>query len=244
VLDAATLLAASAGLPVPIGFVAETGSTNADLADLAARGAPHGTALVAGAQRQGRGRLGRLWATADGGLALSVLVRPDLPIARAPLCTLAAAVAVAEVVGEPFRIKWPNDVLAPDRRKVCGILAELEAARGRVAAAVIGIGLNVRSAPALPTAAALAEWIDPPPRADLAARLVGAVLAWVARLEEAPADVLDAWKRRNATLGRTVSVDGLRGVAVGIDPDGALRVRDGDGAEHRVLAGDVHVIDP
>src|SRR5690606_17536564 len=115
-----------AGLAWPIGWVDQTDSTNADVKALAERGAPHGTALVAGAQRAGRGRLGRVWESAPGSLALSVLLRPLLPVERAGLIALATARVVAEACGPGFGIKWPNDVLGPDGSKVAGILAELD----------------------------------------------------------------------------------------------------------------------
>jgi BirA family biotin operon repressor/biotin-[acetyl-CoA-carboxylase] ligase len=230
------------GLERPIAFVAETDSTNADLRALAEQGAPHGTALVAGVQRAGRGRLGRVWEQAPGdGVALSVVLRPQLPVARLPLLGLAAAVAVAETCGPEFRIKWPNDVLTPTGRKVAGLLAEADPAAGWV---VLGVGVNANRTPAdQPLAASLRDVDgDPRPRAELAARVVRGLLDQAARLAVEPEAVLDAWRARSATLGARVRVGDVEGVAVDIRTSGALVVRDSAGVEQLIYAGDVEMI--
>ena len=124
--------------------VAETGSTNDDVAALARAGAPEGTVLVAEAQTSGRGRLGRSWTSPPrAGLLFSVLLRPSVPMARRtwiPLLTgLAVQRAVARLGAVETRLKWPNDLLlGDDLAKAGGILAQAEGA-----AVVVGIGLNV-----------------------------------------------------------------------------------------------------
>jgi len=243
-VDAAALArwSEALGLPVPIQFVEVTGSTNADLKALAKRGAPNGTTLVAGIQTAGRGRMGRRWEMASGtGLTMSIVLRPALSLGRAPLVCLAAAVALAEACGPEYRIKWPNDVLGPDGSKVAGILAEVDANGSAVRWVVVGLGVNVSDAPAaFPQAGAL-ERIDgrPRDRARLAAEIAVGVLQSVDRLTRLPGEVLGAWRARNATLGTRVQVGAVQGVAIGIDPNGALRVRDDEGAEHRILSGDL-----
>ncbi|MEO5877831.1 MAG: biotin--[acetyl-CoA-carboxylase] ligase, partial [Streptosporangiaceae bacterium] len=137
--------------------VAETGSTNADLAAMARDGAAEGTVLVAESQTAGRGRLDRSWtAPARSGLMFSVLLRPGaaVPVSRlawAPLLTgVAAAAAVRTVTAKAVELgdatgkgvvepvlKWPNDLLVGDR-KLAGILAERTDE-----ALIIGMGLNV-----------------------------------------------------------------------------------------------------
>jgi BirA family biotin operon repressor/biotin-[acetyl-CoA-carboxylase] ligase len=103
--------------------------------------APHGTVSLAEHQTEGRGRMGRTWVDQPGsGLALSVVLRPQLPVVRWPELTLVAAGAVAGAIGEDATIKYPNDVLVGGR-KVAGILAE---ASEHV---VLGIGVNVGAAP-------------------------------------------------------------------------------------------------
>jgi BirA family biotin operon repressor/biotin-[acetyl-CoA-carboxylase] ligase len=158
-----------------IEVVAETGSTNADLAARARTGEAEGLVLAADHQAAGRGRLGRGWeAPPRAGLAVSVLLRPPVDPARwswLPLLTgLAVVDALTRVCGVPAGLKWPNDVLVPEpvrgrppeqgeRRKVCGVLAEaVPGADGAPAAAVVGLGLNVdqeRDELPVPTATSL-----------------------------------------------------------------------------------------
>jgi BirA family transcriptional regulator, biotin operon repressor / biotin---[acetyl-CoA-carboxylase] ligase len=138
---------AAAGIDVVPRFLPVTGSTNADLLAMAADGAPEWTVVVAGHQEAGRGRLGRTWAEPPGSsLLASVLLRPALPPARAPLLSLAAGLAlagaVAAVTGVPARCKWPNDVVV-DGRKLAGVLVEAVAGPGGIRHAVVGAGLNL-----------------------------------------------------------------------------------------------------
>ncbi|MCK5800373.1 MAG: biotin--[acetyl-CoA-carboxylase] ligase, partial [Deltaproteobacteria bacterium] len=108
----------------------------------------HGTVLVADRQEHGRGRLGRVWASPEGkNIYLSALLRPAWSPQDLPPLTLAVAVGVANAL-EPFLgwapvVKWPNDLLAPDGRKICGILAELSAEFDRLHHIIVGVGLNV-----------------------------------------------------------------------------------------------------
>jgi BirA family biotin operon repressor/biotin-[acetyl-CoA-carboxylase] ligase len=142
----------AAGLPVPGRFVPVTGSTNSDLFAMAEHGAPEWTVMVAGTQEAGRGRLGRTWiATADGdALLASILLRPEMPPAEAPLLSLLAAVCMAEGCREACRLdvrcKWPNDLVV-GRRKLAGILAEANVKAGSLEYLVIGIGVNVGQLP-------------------------------------------------------------------------------------------------
>jgi BirA family transcriptional regulator, biotin operon repressor / biotin---[acetyl-CoA-carboxylase] ligase len=245
-VNAASLRAAGKkrGLPQPIQHVDETRSTNDDLSALARGGAPHGTALVADTQTAGRGRLGRSWSSAPGqGICMSILLRPALEARRAPLVSLAAACAVAQVANtvsdnRVFSIKWPNDVLDRSDAKVAGILAEVELDGPRVGWIVLGIGLNVHGGPGEFGATSLAAHGATEPRSTIAARLVEAALAETDRLVADPADCLDRWRRSASTLGRRITVGEHSGLAVDIDKDGALIV-EVEGKRHRILAGDV-----
>jgi len=246
-VDADALIAASRarGLSPAIGFVREVASTNSALHEAGLRGAAHGTALVAGRQTAGKGRLGRTWlAPEDHALALSVVLRPDLPVSRLPLVVLAAGVAVVRACGRTCRLKWPNDVLSVDGRKVAGILAEAELSKGRLDFVVVGVGINVGGAPDGPFAAAsLAELLgEPPARAVLAAEIVAGMRDQVSRIARDPASILEAWRTWDGTVGRRVRVEGVEGVATGIGPDGALEIRDDAGKAHRILAGDVEMV--
>jgi len=203
--------------------------------------ASHGAALVARVQTAGRGRLGRAWVAAPGeALMMSVLLRPMLPPGRLALVSLAAGVALTDVLGAGFGLKWPNDVLAEDGRKVAGILAELESTpQGPVV--VLGVGVNVRGAPPLDTATSLlACGHDTAPEA-LANAVRDAILARTDELRRDVDGLLDAWRARSFTLGRAVRVGEVTGVAIALQADGALVLRD-DAGEHVIRAGDVEMI--
>lgn len=127
----------------------ETDSTNTRLRELATEGAPEGTAVIAGMQTGGKGRLGRkFFSPSDTGLYMSILLRPEMTAADAVRITTAAAVAVADAVekisGRKADIKWVNDVYI-DGRKICGILTEaaFSLENGGLDYAVCGIGINV-----------------------------------------------------------------------------------------------------
>lgn len=129
-------------------FYRETDTTNADAKKLAEEGAPHGTLVVAERQTAGRGRRGRVWESSDAGEAIymTLMLKPDFSPDHASCITLLTALAVTSVLeelcGEPFQIKWPNDVTLHGR-KVCGILTEMSAEAGCIRHMVIGIGINL-----------------------------------------------------------------------------------------------------
>jgi BirA family biotin operon repressor/biotin-[acetyl-CoA-carboxylase] ligase len=139
--------AKSAGIEAPTRYLEVTGSTNTELLALAEQGAPTWTVLAAGHQVEGRGRLGRRWESKPGAsLLLSVLLRPDLPPTDSSLVTLAAGVCMAMscsvACGVDVRCKWPNDLLAAER-KLGGVLTEAKVERGRLAHVVVGVGVNL-----------------------------------------------------------------------------------------------------
>jgi BirA family transcriptional regulator, biotin operon repressor / biotin---[acetyl-CoA-carboxylase] ligase len=225
------------GLGTPRVHLRETTSTNDRARALAAAGAPHGALVTAAAQTAGRGRQGRTWTAPPGRALLMSLVL------RSPerMLPLAAAVAVADTVGSGAAIKWPNDVLL-DGGKVAGILAE---ARPQDGWAVLGIGLNVavrRSdfPPGLrATAATLA--LEPRDVEPVLARLLGALERALAL--DTPA-LLDAWRARDALLGREIAWADGHGRAAGIDGEGRLIVELPGGGRTALEAGEVHLRAP
>ncbi|NDL59913.1 biotin--[acetyl-CoA-carboxylase] ligase [Phytoactinopolyspora mesophila] len=234
--------------------VEETGSTNVDVAELARSGAAEGTAVVAGYQRTGRGRLDRTWEAPPGSsLAVSFLLRPrDVPVERWPwlplLVGVAAVDAVVGLTGVGAKLKWPNDVLV-DERKLAGILVErVDTPQG--AAAVAGIGLNVtqRRDQLPPTATSLflegAAGIQPAEMLEaLGDRLAERYAEWHDHRGDPAAGIAPAYRQRCATLGRQVRVefpgsDAAEGVAADIDDTGRLVLQ--TGTERRVIgAGDI-----
>jgi BirA family biotin operon repressor/biotin-[acetyl-CoA-carboxylase] ligase len=228
--------AGASALGLPRLHLRATDSTNERARALAAAGAPHGTLVTAAEQSAGRGRQGRTWSAPAGRALLCSVVLREPPQAL----SLRAAVAVAAAVGPQARVKWPNDVLL-EGRKVAGILVEARVQEGW---AVLGIGVNVAIRPGdLPP-----ELRDRAGGLGLAPRDVEAVLArLLAELERCLAhdtrSVLDAWRARDALLGREVAwEDGAqRGVAAGIDDGGRLLVDLPGGGHAELDAGEVHL---
>lgn len=235
-----------------------TDSTNRVASELGSTGAPHGATVVAEGQTAGRGRLGRsFFSPAYLNLYTSILLRPPLTLPEAPPLVLAAAVAVAETIAASVHdpgsvaIKWPNDVQLAGR-KISGILMELQAEASRVAFAVLGIGVNLNVDPgtfpagfrdaATSLSAFEGRRVD---RVAFARLLYGtleaALDAFVAGGFEALRPRFDARFRMAGQPVRVAEAGGaeLCGIALGIDRDGALRVRRDDGGIERVIAGDV-----
>jgi BirA family biotin operon repressor/biotin-[acetyl-CoA-carboxylase] ligase len=230
-------------------------STNTEAARQAAAGAPEGLIIIAREQTAGRGRQQRAWASPkDAGLYFSVVLRPRLPADEWPLLTLVAALAVGDALREACRldadIKWPNDIVTNDGRKLCGILAEaVESVRGR--ACVVGVGVNLTRA-AYPEeirgrAASVEELTgERPDREALVGALVGALGRRYERLhaEGGAGDVLREWAARSSYAeGRRVRVqlegESFEGTTRGLERDGALRVETDGGELRAVRAGDV-----
>jgi BirA family transcriptional regulator, biotin operon repressor / biotin---[acetyl-CoA-carboxylase] ligase len=129
------------------------GSTNDEAKKLMDEGAPEGTVVRADTQTAGRGRQGRHWVSAPGNLYVSVLLRPACSLREVSQLSFVAALAVGETIAfyltEPDKLyyKWPNDIMLGNC-KVSGILLEASSeAGGQVDGCVVGIGLNVKSAP-------------------------------------------------------------------------------------------------
>jgi BirA family biotin operon repressor/biotin-[acetyl-CoA-carboxylase] ligase len=231
-------------------MVDEVDSTNRSLLDRARAGAPAGLVLVADHQTAGRGRLGRSWQAAPGAsLLVSVLLRPDVPVARAHLVTFASGLAAVEacqlVAGARAALKWPNDVVVDDgvtEAKLAGLLAESVIDAGALSALVVGMGLNLRSVD-LPDGAVSLE--------QLAGRPVDrqAVLdAWLAGLDRRLGNldaVPEEYRKVSSTIGRTVQVERAEGTVEGfaedVDDRGHLLVRVAGGVVDHAVGDVVHL---
>jgi BirA family biotin operon repressor/biotin-[acetyl-CoA-carboxylase] ligase len=236
--------------PFSIEFHESVASTNERARELAAEGAED-VVVLADEQTGGKGRLDRQWDSPSGGVWLSIVVRPDLPPARVPLLTLAAAVATTDAAretGVDAGIKWPNDVLVPTEdgtRKLSGILTEMEGEADRVSWGVVGVGLNANlDAEGLPEGAtSLQEQAGPVTRRLFVQRL----LERFDELRSDPDRILDEWRERALTLGQRVRVDTpdgtVEGDAIDVELPGTLLVDD-DGETVRVHAGDCEHLRP
>lgn len=124
-------------------------STNTKAQELAEKGYPSGTLVVADKQESGKGRRGRSWVSPSGtGIFMTFMIKPDINPNNASMLTLVAALAVAKaitsVTGEEAMIKWPNDIVV-NSKKVCGILTEMNAQFDYINHIVVGIGINVHN---------------------------------------------------------------------------------------------------
>ena len=124
-------------------------STNTKAQELAEKGYPSGTLVVADKQESGKGRRGRSWVSPSGtGIFMTLMIKSDINPNNASMLTLVAALAVAKaitsVTGEEALIKWPNDIVV-NGKKVCGILTEMNAQFDYINHIVVGIGINVHN---------------------------------------------------------------------------------------------------
>ncbi|HEV2706369.1 MAG TPA: biotin--[acetyl-CoA-carboxylase] ligase [Pyrinomonadaceae bacterium] len=233
-------------------------STNTEALRQAVAGAPEGLCIVAREQTEGRGRLGRAWASPAGaGLYCSILLRPQLDARVWPLLPLAAALAVADALRETCStlvtdIKWPNDIHTGGR-KICGILAEsAETPAGRACVLGIGINLRARAYPAelSATATSVEEQTGATPDAEAVLReLVTAVARRYALLQEptGASAVVAEWSARSSYAeGKRVRVslgaETFEGTTRGLEADGALRVETTAGELRIIRAGDVSAL--
>ena len=236
----------------PIEAYDELDSTNAEARRRAEAGEIGPVWITAGLQTAGRGRRGRSWSTQRGNLAATLLTVTERPPAEAAQLSFVAALAACDLADTCLgagaaRLKWPNDVLVHGRKAV-GILVESGArADGRLWLAV-GIGVNLAHAPqdVERPAAAFAEYMAGPPPEPLAALdvLATAFERWrIAWTTQGFPPIAEGWTQRATGIGQRCEARlpnrTLAGVAEGLDPDGALRLRLDDGGLERITAGDV-----
>lgn len=233
------------------------GSTNDHLKALARQGAPHGTAVIAGHQTGGKGRMGRSFESPAGkGVYLSLLLRPVAAPTQLMHLTCAAAVAMCDaleaVCGIRAGIKWTND-LVWGRRKLGGILTELGLGPGgSVDYAIIGIGINCCQQPgdfspevreiATSLTLAINAPVDP---AAVAASMLESLYHMDGILLSQKEAILNRYRSSCITVGRAVSVvrgaQVRHGTALDVDDSGALVVAFTDGSAEAVNSGEVSV---
>jgi BirA family biotin operon repressor/biotin-[acetyl-CoA-carboxylase] ligase len=239
------------GLPFSLEYKASTTSTQDDARVLARSGAAEFSVVLSEIQTAGRGRRAKVWhSPAGAGLYFTVLLRPTRPISELGVLPLLAGVALQRAIkletGFEALLKWSNDLLATDGRKLAGILLEAELEDGMARFVVLGMGLNVRvqNFPSDIPAAALEEFVSPVNRK----KLLSSIMTQLQKLYQSWSElgssvVIKAWRESNATLGREVSVlepngSSFEGVATDLTPDGALIVTTSSGLR-TINAGEV-----
>jgi BirA family transcriptional regulator, biotin operon repressor / biotin---[acetyl-CoA-carboxylase] ligase len=219
--------------------------------------APEGTVVIAEEQLSGRGRMNRKWHSPKyTGIWMSIILRPNIPLPKAPQLTLLAAVAIVQAIedltGVLPEIKWPNDILI-NGKKVTGILTELEAEADRINSIIIGIGMNVNQIkedfpPELQDIATslLIEKGEKISRAEIIKGIfMNLEKLYLLYLEEGFLPIKLLWESYAISIGRQVTARTLThsivGKAQGITDDGVLIIEDEQGKIHHVYSADIEV---
>jgi len=234
------------GLEQRIHYFLEIGSTMDAARELAKKGVGEGTIVIAEAQAHGRGRLSREWLSPKGGIYFTLILRPSISPAYAPRINLMASVAVATTIRKLFglnaELKWPNDVLIGGR-KVCGILAEMDAEMDVVNFVNVGIGINANTS--IPqfekTVTSLKDALG---REISRKEFLSVLLMEIERQQPLlmKEDLLGEWKKLSVTLNKNVRIvapgEVIVGRAIDIDTTGALIVKERNGFLKKAMAGD------
>ena len=229
-----------------IHYFDETSSTMEIAKELAQKGCPDFTVVIAGRQKKGRGRLKRVWISDAGGLYFTLVLRPRLPIILSARVSFLASLTLARVLREwceiDAKVKWPNDILVQER-KISGMLTEMEAEADQVNFINIGIGINVNNDPSRsePQASSIKKLLGKSiSRKELLARFLDDLES---RMQQLDMDgVVSEWKKYTLTLNRRVQIvtnrETSEGLAVDVDENGALVLELDDGTHKKILYGD------
>ena len=239
-------------------FVFDTlDSTNTTAKELACTGAEEGTVVIARTQSHGRGRFERLWQSPEGGVYLSVILRPSVPFEKTPLLSFLAALAVTKTINSyalHATIKWPNDVRV-NRRKIAGILLESEGFGSMVNYVVVGIGINLNidrkefSTDIQTRSTSLLNELHHP--TDYYEFLETFFITFqhyydIFRRQQY-GEIIDEWKILSDTLGRNVRIktmtETLQGITFDVDQSGFLFLRTEQGEIKKILSGDCLYLD-
>jgi BirA family transcriptional regulator, biotin operon repressor / biotin---[acetyl-CoA-carboxylase] ligase len=231
-------------------YLPTVGSTMTEASRLSREGAAHGTVVVADEQTAGLGRMGRSWTSEpEVGIYCSVILRLPLPQSRLPIVSLLLGLATAEAIqnstGIACDLRWPNDVLVAGR-KVAGVLAHLTES-----CIIAGIGINVNNSsfdPNLrtPATSLLLAGSREISRETVLLTLLESLAGFCNLLtEQGPASILRAFTAASSyVVGRRVCLeeDGAVGTTAGLDENGFLRVRMGDGKLRNVASGGIRLV--
>lgn len=214
----------------------------------------HGMVIIAEEQTGGIGRLGRSWVSPAGGVWITIVLKPDIPIDRVFMVTMAGSVAVARAIRKEYDlgalIKWPNDIYIGDN-KVAGLILELFAEADQIHYCLLSIGVDVNIAPGdlkgvkssvTSISAEMGYDVD---RASFLARLLKEFESRYLLLEAGEYEAITReWKTLSCTLERRVKINTMKatfeGEAIDIDEYGALLIRKDNGKIERVIGGDCY----
>ncbi len=242
----------------PLYYYPEIGSTNDEAFRLGIAGAPEGTVVIADSQTKGKGRLQRLWHSPPGSnIYTSILFRPNFAPDQAPRISIAAGVAVAEILSQYcpglVQLKWPNDVLL-NNKKLCGILAQIKTSANSIDFVVLGIGINVNidynqlpcEIQSIATSLAI-ETGREIGRMELIISLYENIAKWYKELMQSGFDTIKGkWLNFAPMISQNVQVmfrdELVRGKALGLDDDGSLIISTVNNGTVKVSAGDATII--
>jgi BirA family transcriptional regulator, biotin operon repressor / biotin---[acetyl-CoA-carboxylase] ligase len=231
-------------------YLGSVGSTMDEARALARGGATEFTVVLAERQTAGRGRRGRIWQSPTGaGLYFTMVLRPRVSLSSLSLLPLLAGACVQRAVrletGMQPVLKWSNDVLSTDGRKLAGVLLEAEIEDGAARFVLMGMGVNVRHQdfPAELNAASLEDFVVSVHRRQLLQCILATFETAYLRFLETPETAVELWREANGTLGRVVRVvepsgDTWDGTALDVTGDGGLQIQTRSGVR-TVFAGDV-----
>ena len=239
-------------------YYPEIDSTNNQALKLFKIEIENGSVIVADHQTAGRGRRHRIWvAPAGKALLFSIMISRAGDPMKFPVYTCMAALAVAEAISNlyslPVSVKWPNDVLI-NEKKVCGILTELANNKENQQGVIVGIGINVNQtleelkfSVLMPATSLLIERQEFTPRGPLLREILRQFDSYyVDFLQGKTEEILRRWKGLSTLLGHPVKIvtsqGEITGLAMDIESDGALVVRQNSGFLTRILSGDVEKI--
>lgn len=232
-------------------------STQSFALKLASRPHENGTIIVAKRQTHGRGRQDRRWISPDGGIWLSILLRPNFEVSHVSLFPMLVSLALALTIEKTLklkpRLKWPNDVTLGDK-KVAGILVDASVESNQIDYLVIGVGINFKVEPSAITKIAkgsknfygattlVGKKTDADPVMFLKTFLAELEKMYNKVIENNISGIKKDWKKRSSTVGKNVKISTpngyVTGKATGIDNDGALLVSS-RGKTQRLLVGDI-----
>lgn len=232
-----------------IQYFKEIESTNVIAREIAGS-VEEGTVVIAESQTGGRGRMGRKWISPEGGIWLSIILKPRIQPLHAPRITLLAGVSVAKTIrsyGLPAKIKWPNDVLI-NGKKVCGILTEIGAEVDQIDYIVVGIGIDANvDTEAFPeefresSTSLKKELGHEINRAEFLQELLHEFEALYLTFQKDFSPILEEWRNMSATIGEWVKITTqtriIYGAAIGVDNEGALILETEEGRLEKIVAG-------
>ena len=227
-------------------------STNKTAYRLGENGAEEWTVIISEIQTHGRGRRGRIWKSPDGGLWLSVVLRPRIRPEEAGilqfLASNACRLAIENSSGISAKTKWPNDLIL-DSRKLGGILVEIKLVQHRIAFAIVGIGINVNIGPQrLPAGAiSLSDYSGKVYHLEAVLKSLLRSLAQLYQHPWDPSQTIREWWENCIHKGRLVEVETerevVKGMNTGVDLLGHLIVQAEDGKIHSLVEGTLTVLE-